>query len=475
MRKPTPAPGSDAGSSPTPTPRPRPRLRRRAPVPAALWLRWLRRWRQLRPSQRLTLGFLSYVVLGTAALSLPIAQTKPTGWLDNLFNVTSAMSTTGLTAVSVNDHYSFFGELVLVMLFQLGGIGYMTVSSFIMLARGQRINDARLGVLRAGFTLPQGWDVLRFVRQVVLFTFLIEALGATLLYFEFKAYGVENPLWFAIFHTVSAFATAGFSLSNTSLEPFRDSWVINLTIGVLCYLGAIGFIVLQDVGQAARSRQRTITFTSKVILGSTAAIFVVGTLLLVFFEPAIRDLPWPSRILAATFQIMTASSTAGFNTVPIGAIGSATVMLMLVAMIIGASPSGTGGGIKTTSASALGAVVLSVLRGRDSVTLLGHEVPLARVLNAVAASAFYLVVLSAGVFVLGITESADFTRLSFEAGSALGTVGLSMGITADLTPWGKLVITALMFLGRVGPLTMGLALMRPSAIATPRPSSDLAV
>jgi trk system potassium uptake protein TrkH len=442
---------------------------------AGLWVRWLRRWRQLRPTQRLTLGLLSYVLIGIAALALPFAQARPTGLLDNLFIVTSAISTTGLTTVSVSDHYTFFGELVLVTLFQLGGIGYMTISSFIMLARGQRINDARLGVLRAGFTLPDGWDVRRYIMRVVVFTVIIEALGVILLYVEFRAYDIDRPLWFAIFHTVSAFATAGFSLSNTSLEPFRDSWIINLTIGGLSYLGAIGFIVLQDAWQAVRSRRRHITFTSKVILVSTAVIFVVGTALLFCFEPTIRELPMRSRLLASMFQIMTASSTAGFNTIPISGIGVAAVMLFITAMIVGASPSGTGGGIKTTSLSALAAVMVSAMRGRGAVMLYGHEVPIARVLHAVAATAFYLFLLAVGIFALGITEDADFGCLAFEAVSALGTVGLSMGITADLTPIGKIIITALMFFGRVGPLTLGLALIRPEAPRQTQQTSDLAV
>jgi trk system potassium uptake protein TrkH len=434
----------------------------------------LRFLESLKPSQLLTLGFSSYVVIGIGLLSLPLSQTQPTSFVDNLFTTVSAISTTGLTTVSVSDTYSRFGEFVIFLLFQLGGLGYMTVTSFIILSRQAGMSSTRHSVLSSQFSLPQGFWMSQFVRNVVIYTLACETLGAIPLYFEFARAGVPDALWSAIFHSVSAFATAGFSLNNNSLEGFRDNLTVNATISVLCYLGAIGFIVMQDAYYACCRKSYRITFTSKVILLMTALVLVVGTPVLVFCEPEIAHLPWPSRLCAAVFQIMTASSTAGFNTIPIGTLSAASLTLIIVSMVIGASPSGTGGGIKTTSLSALLGALISTVRGRTrEVTFCKHAIPYHRLMNAVASVTLYVIVLWTGILLLCLSDKKDYLQLMFEAASALGTVGLSMGITASLSVWGKIILTALMFLGRVGPLTLSLALFQSQTTASVRPPDDL--
>lgn len=432
------------------------------------------RWTALKPAQMLTCGFVSYTLAGVALLSLPFARETPIRLIDNLFNVVSAISTTGLSTIGVADSYSLFGEFVLLALFQLGGIGYMTTTSFIILACGRPLSDTRIGVFNAGFSLPQGFRVARFIRHVVAFSLIIEAVGAALLYFEFRSYGVPQPLWSAVFHSVSAFATAGFSLNNNSLEDFRDSGIVNLTVGALCYLGAIGFIVLQDAWLAARSGRHTITFTSKVILIITALVLAVEMPLFLACEPSLRSMPVHERIYAAFFQIMAASTTSGFNSIPIGKLSAASLTLIVVAMVIGASPSGTGGGIKTTSLSVLLGIVGSTLRGRSGITFFRHRIPPHRVATAVASATLYIAVLAGAVFLLSITERQDYLELVFETASALGTVGLSTGITGELTDLGKWIVTAIMFIGRVGPLTLGFALMRSACEDATHAQADLA-
>lgn len=428
----------------------------------------------LKPFQLLSMGFFSYVVFGLALLSLPASQAVPVSLADNLFTVVSAMSTTGLTTVSVSDSYTFFGELVILVLMQLGGLGYMTITSFLILSRKDRLSGVRHGILSTQFALPQGFWISQFVQHIVIFTVVIEALGAIPLYFQFAKAGIPSPLWSAVFHSVSSFATAGFSLNNNSLEGFRDNVTVNCVIGCLCYLGAIGFIVLQDAYLACTRRGHRITFTSKTILLITAAVLVVSAPVLIFCEPEIARLPWPERICVSVFQIMTASSTAGFNTVPIGTLSAASLTVIIVSMVIGASPSGTGGGIKTTSFSALVGVLVSILRGRtEEITFFKRTIPTYRLMNAVASVTLYVIVLWLGVFLLSLTERQDYLKLVFEASSALGTVGLSMGITSSLTFAGKLVITALMFLGRVGPLTLGMAFFHASGTRSVCPRDDL--
>ncbi len=435
----------------------------------------LRAWSRLRPVQQLVAGFALYAAIGTTLLSLPLAQERPARVIDNAFNAVSAISTTGLTTISVSDHYNFFGEFVVLALFQVGGVGFMTLSSLFMLARGKELAPPRVSVLKAGFALPHYFVMQHFLVHVVVFTAVCESIGAALLWWRFSAAGVEDPLWSAIFHAVSAFATAGFSLNNTSMEPFAADWSVNLVIGVLSYLGAVGFIVAQDVWYSIRLRERMLTFSSRVILSMTAVIFVGGTVSLFFAEPSLRSLPLDQRLLASMFQTMTASTTAGFNTIPIGSMAAPALVIIMIAMLIGASPSGTGGGIKTTSVSAILGNLWSVLRGRKNVVWLSHEIPLVRVLYAFAATSLYLIGLCAGVLILCFTESKPFLPIVFEAASAIGTVGLSMGITGDLSTGGKLAIIVLMFAGRCGPLTIGLALLRPDRIDREHRGDDLAV
>ncbi len=435
----------------------------------------LRAWSRLRPVQQLVAGFALYTTIGTMLLSLPLAQKGSHHLIDHLFSAASAISTTGLTTISTVDSYTFLGQFVLVAMFQIGGVGFMTLSSMVILARGKALSEPRVDVLRAGFAVPHYFVMQHFLIHVVVFTAIIETLGAAALYGRFAALGVEQPLWRAVFHSVSAFATAGFSLQNDSLESFRSDWVLNLIIGVLSYLGAIGFIVVQDVWYSIKLRERLLTFTSKVILSLTAAVFVAGTLVLCFCEPSVSELPAPQRLLASAFQVMTASSTAGFNTIPIGSMSAAGLVVIMVAMLIGASPSGTGGGIKTTTVSAILGNLSSVLRGRERIVWLGHEIPLVRVFSAFAAASLYLIGLCAGVLLLCFTETKPFLPVVFEAASAIGTVGLSMGITPELTFAGKLVVIVLMFAGRCGPLTIGLALLRPHEGASGARADDLAV
>lgn len=444
-----------------------------------IWAVWtppragLRAWSSMRPTQQLVAGFAAYALIGAMLLSLPFSQAAPSAFLDNLFNAVSAVSTTGLTTISVSDHYTRLGEAVILVLFQIGGIGFMTISSVFVLARGRPLSENRAEILRTGFALPHYFHLHHFLRQVIVFTFVCEAIGAAILWQRFASAGVESPLWSAVFHSVSAFATAGFSLNN-SMESFAHDPVVNLTIGTLSYAGAIGFIVVQDVWYSLKLRERMLTFTSKVILCMTGAIFALGTTALFFLEPSVRSLPVGERLLTCAFQTMTASSTAGFNTIPIGQMATPALVVILIAMLIGASPSGTGGGIKTTSVSAILGNLMSMLRGRNATAWLGYEIPSGRVLMAFAACSLYLLLLIAGVLVLTITEPAAFLPIVFEAASAIGTVGLSMGITGDLTTTGKLVIIALMFAGRCGPLTIGLALLRPSNQQPLKPD-DLAV
>ncbi len=424
------------------------------------------RFEQLAPYQVIVLGFLFYVVLGVFFISLPFAQKMDNGIVNNLFNVVSAMSTTGLTTGIINDMYTKFGLIVLLVLIQLGAVGYMTLTSFFIISGSNRLSTYRAKILSAEFPLPDCFHIKDFIKNIVLYTFFIELIGILLLWWQFEKLGSPTPLWSAIFHAISAFSTAGFSIYSNGLEGFRDNIAVNLVITFLCYAGATGFIVPMDVYRRVTGKSSEITFTTKVILFLTAVVAVFGTIFYLIGEH--------SSVLSAFFQVMSASTTAGFNTVPIGRLAPAALSVLILAMVIGASPSGTGGGIKTTGVSALIGVVASVMRGHpEHITLLKRHIPLNRVFTAVAAAFTYLSFLGISVYFLCLTEHFSFMELCFEASSALGTVGLSMGITSGLTWIGKLIITATMFFGRVGPLTLGIAFFKSSSNVVPK-KSDLA-
>jgi len=431
----------------------------------------------LTPPQVVLLGYLTYALAGCALLSVPFAQTaRGVGVLDNLFTSMSAVSTTGLTTVTVGDRYSAFGQAVVLILIQLGGLGYMTFGSIVVLARRDGLTGRRVRILRTVFTLPEGFRIDSFLRSVATYTVVVEAIGAAALWPLLRDAGRPEPLWSAVFHSVSAFCTAGFGLYSDSFESFAGDVRFNAILAALAYAGAIGFIVVLDLARRVRRRSAEITLTSRIILWSTLWLSVAGTVLILFTEPSIAELPLSDRLLAASFQAMTAITTVGFNTIPISGLARPTLLFVTLLMVIGASPSGTGGGLKSTTFTAILGAMRTALRGGGDVRFWGRIVPPDRVLTAVASLGFYCAALFAGTWLLELTESFEPDRILFEAASALGTVGLSTGITADLTAAGKCIVIALMFCGRLGPLTFGIALFRSGRPQPPGArTEDLAV
>lgn len=417
----------------------------------------------LHPIRLVVLGYSSYIVAGWLLLCLPwTQQASGASGLDHLFTATSAVSTTGLATVSTADTYMFAGELVILGLIQLGGLGYMTLGSFVVLSISGSLSSTRERISSSAFSLPAGFEVKPFLKVICWFTLIIEMAGAAALHPVFVAHQAPQPLWQAVFHSVSAFCTAGFGLFNDSFESYRADVRLNCIIMALSYAGAIGFIVFADLWRCLRCRQARITLTSKIILVSTICLSALGTVLVALNEPTVRTLPTGERWLASLFQVMSASTTVGFNTVPIGPLSASSLFLLALIMTVGASPSGTGGGLKTTSFTALWAAMISVIRQRDMVSFFGREIPRARLRTATANVTFYALTLGTGIYLLALTESSPLPDLAFEAASALGTVGLSRGLTGSLTPLGKMIVIALMWAGRIGPLVLGMALFTPT-------------
>jgi trk system potassium uptake protein TrkH len=433
----------------------------------------VRLWLGGLPAPRLLLlGYFVYMAAGAALLCIPWLQSTPLAPIDAVFTAISAVSTTGLVSVDPGASFNIAGEVVLLVLIQIGGLGYMTVGSIIAVAMRRKLSLAQHHALVTGFGLPDDFNLKRFVMELAGFTLAAELAGALLLWPMFAGHGVDNALWAAVFHSISAFCTAGFSLFPTSLEAFRADPAINITVAALAYSGAIGFLVFADLWENATRRRKGLGFSTKVILVTTIIFSGAGAVILAFAEPSIATLPAGERALAAFFQAMTATTTVGFNTIPIGALASASVLLSYLLMMFGASPAGTGGGLKSTTLATMCGLVISTLRGKTEVHVLGHAVAPARIQIASASVTFYVLALLVAIFALLLTETIAFESLAFEAISALGTVGLSMGATGALSDTGKIIVMALMFVGRIGVLTFGLALLSGRTNGSKRPDLD---
>ncbi|WP_144186658.1 TrkH family potassium uptake protein [Elioraea rosea] len=412
-----------------------------------------------RPARLVAVGYAANMALGFLLLSLPISAAAPSRAIDDLFIAVSAVSTTGLVPVDPGSTYSRFGQAVILVMIQAGGLGFMTASSF---AFAVLTNDApsplRGRVTRAVFSLPASVAPRVFVLRVVVYTAIVEAAGAGALAWLFAARGVESPLWQGVFHSVSAFCTAGFSLFATSFEAFAGDAPVLLVIAVLSILGAVGFLVASEAWDRVRGRITRLSLSTRLILAVTAIVLVLGTAVLALAEPSITAMPAGQRLLNAFFQAMTASTTVGFNAIPTAPLGAFAVTATYIMMLIGASPSGTGGGLKSTTVAVQWAFMLAVLRGRREVTLFGTAVPEGKLRQALATFFMAATLLAAAMLALSLTETLAFDRLLFEAISALGTVGLSLGVTGELSDAGKAVICLLMYAGRVGVLAFGVAL-----------------
>jgi trk system potassium uptake protein TrkH len=431
----------------------------------------------LSPQQNLLYGFLTYTLVGWSLLCLPIAHKLDVSALDSLFIATSAISTTGLVTVSVFDSYSWFGQFIVMLLFQIGGIGYMTFTTFIVLSKKSDLTHWHQRILNAEFTMPKGFQVKDFLKSVILFTVVIEIIGALCLYIAFTNAGVEHnfALWSSIFHSVSAFCTAGFGLYNDSFEQFAGNPSINIILSILAICGSLGFIVVTDFWNRLSGKSRKITFTTKIILGAMALLLVFGTIMLYLFEPAIEG-QGGQRWMASFFQTMTALTTVGFNTVPLGSFATGSLLVIIFLMYIGASPSGTGGGMKTTTVTALIAIMWNRIRNNRHVTFLGRTIPLERLYVATSVFMLYASVIFLATFLLSLSEKIPLEQILFETTSAIGTVGLSTGITGSLQPLGKMVLITTMFVGRLGLLTFGLAILaKRNTLRTKKKSEDLAL
>ncbi len=429
------------------------------------------------PQRQLIAVYLGYSTIGTLLLLLPFSSVDSISFIDNLFTAVSAISTTGLSTVDIATQYTFFGQMVILFLIQMGGFGYMTLSSYVMLRITGHFGTQKAKLFNTQFALPDNTDSESMLRRTVKYTLLLELAGFVLLCPYFICTNVEQPVWSALFHSVSSFCTAGFSIYTDNLIQFQTDVYVNVVIMMLSVLGAMGFIMMTDVSRLFTKRNYHITFTSKVIISITSGLALWGALHLFFCEDSFQTMPVGDRILVSLFQSVSAMTTVGYNTVDISLMTPISMLILTIAMYIGASPSGTGGGLKSTTLSTIYAYTKNKLGLHDKISLRGNIIPNYRVETALTTAFFYTFILFAGIYCIGLFEpdNTDFLKLSFEATSALATAGLSSGVLSHITSGSKIVLILLMYIGRVGVITFGNALLIRSNKSPITGRDDIAV
>ncbi|GMX61440.1 TrkH family potassium uptake protein [Paenibacillus elgii] len=423
---------------------------------------------ELTPPQILVIGFAAIILLGATLLSLPIssASGQPTLFIDALFTATSATCVTGLVVVDTGSHYSMFGQIVIISLIQVGGLGFMTMATLFAFVLRKRISLKERLILQEAMNQGSMEGIVRLIRRVIVYSLTIEFVAAVIFSIRWSFdLGIAKGIYFGIFHAISFFNNAGFDLFGsvvapfTSLTTYADDWIVNIVSMALIILGGIGFVVMSDVVDYRKHKR--LSLHSKVVLSATGLLIIVGAVVIFIFEftnqKTLGSLNWSGKILASFFQSVS-PRTAGANSVDIGAMRQASQFFIIILMFIGASPGSTGGGIKTTTFTTLIGAMIAMIRGKEDIVLFHYRLGKDRILKAITLTMIALFLVIFVTMLLTTTESQSFLKLLFEVTSAFGTVGLTMGVTPELSFFGKIMISLTMFAGRLGPLTLAYAL-----------------
>ena len=417
----------------------------------------------LSPYQILTLGFAGLIFLGAFLLMLPIASVngESLGFIDALFTATSATCVTGLVVTDTGTYFSLFGQMVIIFLIQAGGLGIMTMTTLMAVLMGKKINLRERLIMQEALNNLSFAGIVRLTLYIIKMTLLIEFIGGTILarsfFFEFGPKGIFYGYW----HAVSAFCNAGFDLFGgyRSLVPYYNDWTVNLVITSLIIMWGLGFSVLLDIKQNRVFKK--LTLQSKVVLSTTLFLIIAGTAGIWFLENnnqmTIASMSISEKFLTSYFQAVTVR-TAGFNSLNIADLTTASLFFMILLMFIGGSPGSTAGGIKTTTFAIIMSTLWSSIRGKEDPTLFYRRIPKHVIMKSFTIGLIATILVVGMTMMLSISESFSFINILFEVTSAFGTVGISTGITGALSNQGKLMLILTMFAGRVGPVTVALAL-----------------
>ena len=422
---------------------------------------------KLKPHRMLVIGFALIMLTGGILLNLPISSVDrdSVGFINALFTSVSATSVTGLIVVNTAHHWSLFGKTVILCLIQIGGLGFMTLTTLIAMILGKKIGLKDRLIIQEELNQFNLSGVVKLVKYVVKATFVIEITGAVILASRFiPQYGILKGSAFAVFHSVSAYCNAGFDIIGDSLVGYAGDPLVILTISGLIIIGGIGYTVYIDIANSRKFGRLSVHSKFAIII--TALLLVGGTLFILATEwsnaETLRNMTLGEKVLAAFMQSVT-TRTAGFNSIDLSHIRPATAFCMKILMFIGGSPGSTAGGIKTTTFGTLMVAVFSIVRGKREAEVLKRTIPKDLVLRALAvafASGFLVVFM---VMAMTITENKEFLAIVYETVSAFSTCGVTMGITSDLTDIGKVLMLTTMYVGKVGPLTLAFAIAKRSS------------
>ncbi|WP_195953006.1 TrkH family potassium uptake protein [Clostridium saudiense] len=404
--------------------------------------------KKIKPGRIIVLGFLIVILLGTILLMLPISinEGENISFIDALFTSTSAVCVTGLIAIDTADTFTVFGKTVVALLIQIGGLGVTSVGvGFIMLLK-KKIGIKERTLIKESMNLDSLKGVVKLVKSILIMTLIFESIGVILSYIVFsKDYAPLDALGISLFHSIAAFNNSGFDILGglQNLIPYQSNVILNLTTCGLIIFGGIGFLVIKEIIEVRSFKK--FTLHTKIVLIMTGILLVVGTILLKLTE----DISW-----LGAFFFSTSARTAGFSTYPLSNFTNAGLFVLIILMFIGASPGSTGGGIKTTTLFTLNKSIYSTSTNKHC-TAFKRKIPLGVILKAFNVTILALFVICIGTFILSILEpNYTFMQLLFEVTSAFGTVGLSTGITPDLSALSKFIISLIMFIGRLGPMTI---------------------
>lgn len=427
--------------------------------------------RGFQPAQFLAISFIAAIFLGTGLLLLPFTtKSGHISFIDALFTATSGVCVTGLIVQDTATYFTPVGQIIILILFQLGGLGIMTFSTLILLAAGRKISIKDRIIIQQGFHHKAAKDVKSLIKRIFLYAMAIEFAGTLSLFLHWqKEYTWLRALYHSVFHSISAFCNAGFSLFSGSFLVFRKDIWINTTLIILIVVGGLGFLVIDEVKSIflgfVKRKKYKISLHSKLVLTLTffLVVFSFCFFLLIEWHNSLKTFNANEKIFSSLFQIIT-PRTAGFNTMDLNSLSFAVVFLLIMLMFIGASPGSTGGGVKTSTIGVIFAFIKSKITARDSVNLFYRTLPLELVTKAFTVITLAGSVIFLSSFVLLLTQpGASMREVLFEVFSAFGTVGLSLGMTPKLTAIGKMMIILTMYIGRIGPLTLLYAFSRERA------------
>ncbi|MFB4472468.1 TrkH family potassium uptake protein [Oceanobacillus caeni] len=434
------------------------------------------KFRKISPPQLLILVFAIFISLGTILLKLPFATTESISWINALFTATSAMTVTGLVVVDTGSAFTMFGELVIALLIQLGGLGIMTFAVIITIVLGKRIGIKERLLIRQALNQDSLGGIVRLVKYLFVFSVTIELIAMIFLSIRWiPELGWGRGIYYSFFHAISGFNNAGFALWSDSLMGYVGDPIVNLVITLLFIIGGIGFTVLSDLW--VNKKFKKLSLHTKMMLVGTLLLNTIAMLLIFILEYSNPNTlgslaTMGDKLWASYFQALT-PRTAGFNTLDIASLQESTIFLILLLMFIGAGTASTGGGIKLTTFMVMVFSVITFLRGRQEIVIGRRSITKSVILRSLAITMLGFSFVFLGVFILTISEDAPFIVILFEVISAFGTVGLSMGLTGSLTFLGKFVIILIMFLGKVGPLTLVFSIAKPVKAKIRYPSDDI--